>query len=418
MSISNRDRRRRNKQKDKRERAERARRASQEQPNAEDVARTAVVAAAQAFRFGTRSEYEQHLTALADIGDLGLRAWVEQAIAWWVERGLDRAWASGWQPADVLRAIRRALSPAHVATLASALAESAARRPEARTDERWAAQVAAMSTPTGPPWPDIALPVEALSVLLSLPPLPRLSSGSGTGSRSDRPSGAVLERVRALLAKAESTTFPEEAEALTAKAQELMARHAIDQALLQAAEGERPADIVGWRIGIEDPYAFAKSLLLHKIAAANGCRAVWSKHFGFSTVFGAYGNVETVEVLFTSLLVQATEAMLRSGPAIDRSGRSRTRSFRQSFLIAYATRIGERLSETTAEVVAEGAERHGNRLLPVLARQDEAVEDAVRAAYPDLGQGEARINNHSGWLAGRAAAEVASLSVGPELIAG
>ena len=37
----------------------------------------------------------------------------------------------------------------------------------------------------------------------------------------------MLERVRALLAKAESTTFPEEADALTAKAQQLMTRHAL-----------------------------------------------------------------------------------------------------------------------------------------------------------------------------------------------
>ena len=38
-----------------------------------------------------------------------------------------------------------------------------------------------------------------------------------------------LSRVRALLAKAESSSFPEEAEALSAKAQELMTRHALDR---------------------------------------------------------------------------------------------------------------------------------------------------------------------------------------------
>ncbi|NEA40757.1 DUF2786 domain-containing protein, partial [Streptomyces sp. SID11385] len=41
----------------------------------------------------------------------------------------------------------------------------------------------------------------------------------------------MLTRIRALLAKAEATGFPEEAEALTTKAQELMARHSIDEAL-------------------------------------------------------------------------------------------------------------------------------------------------------------------------------------------
>ena len=41
----------------------------------------------------------------------------------------------------------------------------------------------------------------------------------------------LLARVRALLARAELTGFDEEAEALTAKAQELITRHAIADAL-------------------------------------------------------------------------------------------------------------------------------------------------------------------------------------------
>ena len=58
---------------------------------------------------------------------------------------------------------------------------------------------------------------------------------------------ALLERVRKLLAKAESAgvTGPE-AEALTAKAAELMARYGIDRALLAAArpETDHPANRV------------------------------------------------------------------------------------------------------------------------------------------------------------------------------
>ncbi|MDP9441581.1 MAG: DUF2786 domain-containing protein, partial [Actinomycetota bacterium] len=42
----------------------------------------------------------------------------------------------------------------------------------------------------------------------------------------------ILSRVRALLAKAESTEFAPEAEAFTEKAQELMARYAIDDPVL------------------------------------------------------------------------------------------------------------------------------------------------------------------------------------------
>ena len=58
------------------------------------------------------------------------------------------------------------------------------------------------------------------------------------------PDRRVLDRVRGLLTKAESTEFPAEAEALTAKAQELMARHSIEQAMVEArcgASGPRSA---------------------------------------------------------------------------------------------------------------------------------------------------------------------------------
>jgi len=61
---------------------------------------------------------------------------------------------------------------------------------------------------------------------------------------SDNP---LLERVRKLLAKAESAgTTPPEAEALTAKAAELMAKYGIDRALLAAArpETDQPGDRV------------------------------------------------------------------------------------------------------------------------------------------------------------------------------
>ena len=55
----------------------------------------------------------------------------------------------------------------------------------------------------------------------------------------------MLDKVRALLAKAESTEFPEEAGALTSRAQQLMARYSIDHALLAAqtgSRGEKPPD--------------------------------------------------------------------------------------------------------------------------------------------------------------------------------
>src|SRR5690606_29427780 len=74
----------------------------------------------------------------------------------------------------------------------------------------------------------------------------------------------ILERVRMLLAKAESTTFAAEAETFTAGAQALMARHRIDAALLAAEQGSESTEggPHGRRIGIDTPYDGPKASLL------------------------------------------------------------------------------------------------------------------------------------------------------------
>ena len=297
MGIDNRFRRRAKKQ--KRQRGQRLRETSHHDPADsasrwasgtgdlpdEEAVRAAVLAAAEAFGTEPEAAYQSRLEALGVLEARVGGPSIQRGLAWWVERGLDRAWASGWQPADVLRALRRTLSPAHAHALGPAVTQSGARRPEAAFDDRWADQLAAIGDdlggpPARPPDSDLAVAVEAASVLLRLPPLPGLgatANGSNEGARvgaGRNGSGAMLERVRALLAKAESTTFPEEAEALTAKAQELMARHAIDQAVLDAGSNGGSAGVVGWRIGIDDPYAAAKSILLYRIAVANRCRGV------------------------------------------------------------------------------------------------------------------------------------------------
>src|SRR5207244_6249382 len=177
--------------------------------------------------------------------------------------------------------------------------------------------------------------------------------------------------------KAESTSFAEEAEAYTAKAQELMARHSIDYALLSVGAGVRD-EPVGRRIGVDNPYEAPKVLLLDAVAGANRCRAIWSSSFGFVTVLGFAADMNAVELLFTSLLVQATAAMMQAGSRRDAHGRSSTRSFRQSFLTAFAQRIGERLVTATKQAT-EQARRDlaghpgADRLLAVLGSGESAV---------------------------------------------
>jgi hypothetical protein len=84
----------------------------------------------------------------------------------------------------------------------------------------------------------------------------------------------LLERVRKLLAKAESEgTTPAEAESLTAKAAELMARYGIDRALLavQQPETDAPADR---KTNVDNPWARVQGHLLCGLASALRCQCV------------------------------------------------------------------------------------------------------------------------------------------------
>lgn len=256
---------------------------------------------------------------------------------------------------------------------------------------------------------DVERQVRWLSLLTALGPLPSVEPPSAAPAAD----AGMLAKIRALLAKAESTTFPEEAESLSAKAQELMARHRIDRVLVEAGDaGDGP---VGRRIWLDDPYADAKARLLASVADANRCRAVLLGKLGCTHLIGFLDDLDMTELLHTSLLVQATRAMAAAGPQIDARGRSRTRSFRQSFLVAYAWRIGERLHEAVEAAEAEVDAEQGGDLLPVLARRDAQLDDAVAAAFPRAAPMKMKIGNPAGWAAGAAAAELADLSAGQHL---
>ncbi|PZH19680.1 aromatic acid decarboxylase [Streptomyces sp. NTH33] len=315
------------------------------------------------------------------------------------------AWRRGWQPADVVRIARRELDDVHVRLLAALVrAQAGHDRPRG---PRWAAQLDELTTEE-PPRTDrfsyATAVLELYRLLLRLPALEPLDESA----HAPRPESRMLTRIRALLAKAEATGFPEEAEALSTKAQELMAQHSIDEALL-AARAPSPDAPGACRIGVEPPYEQAKAVLLDAVATANHCRAVWNEPLGFSTVVGFEADLEAVELLHTSLLVQATTAMTRAEAAQRASGRRRTRTFRQSFLAAYAHRIGTRLAAAAEAQVTED-------LLPVLASRDVAVADRLDRMFPETATTRLRgVTDEAGWTEGAQAADRAEVRSRPRL---
>jgi len=228
-------------------------------------------------------------------------------------------------------------------------------------------------------------------------------------SQPSQPPERILEKVRGLLAKAESTEFPAEAEALTAKAQELMARHCIEQAMLDDRAPGARAHPTSIRVVIDAPHASAKVQLLQAVAGANGCRTIWSQHERVAYTFGFADDLAAVELLFTSLLVQATVAVHRAGPQRDQFGRVRTASFRRSFLLAFAVGVGQRLREAADAMAAEMSATTGTDLVPVLGRRKAEVEAAVQEAFPSTRRMTYSTANADGWRAGRASAAQADL---------
>jgi len=184
-------------------------------------------------------------------------------------------------------------------------------------------------------------------------------------------SDPVLELVRALLAKAESSEFAAEAEAFTAKAQALISRHALAD-LLRSTDtaGHRPACI---RISVDEPYVSAKAALLHAVADASRCRSIQLSLYAMCSVIGRPEDLRRVEILFTSLLVQAQSALNEVGRADVPGSPTRGRSFRSAFLHGYASRIGERLVAERDRATRDA----GPGALPVLAQVGLAVDDEV-----------------------------------------
>jgi hypothetical protein len=337
------------------------------------------------------------------------------------------AWNAGWQPTELARQVRRTADAITARLALVAISADHAARAPSTLDPRWIAQLTELHLPAVTasagwieawargerlPWPaTIRAAVALVDSLATIAPLPILIPPPGARTEretiidltahSDDP---ILKRVRALLAQAESTTYEAEAESFTAKAQELMTRHAIDAAMLatDARRSERPGTI---RIPIDEPYVNGKSLFLHVVAASSRCRAVFHPRFAMSSVIGFGGDLAATETLFTSLLIQAQVAMHAST--------KRSRSFRSAFLLAYANRIAERLAEINAHVVADAEAETGRSILPVLAARSSLIDETMSEMFGRVTTSARRRDiDAEGWESGRRAADRARLNTG------
>lgn len=163
----------------------------------------------------------------------------------------------------------------------------------------------------------------------------------------------LTRKIRALLDKAENTTFPHEAEAATRKAAELMARHRITDAMLTASSPEPAAASIATRCVTlsRGPYVAARTALLAGIARAFGVRLVYATSWEGRRceLLGVTSDLEAVDLLYTSLLVQASVAA--SHETVPRGQTSV--AWRRGFLLGFADTVGERLEAIMRDAVRE-----------------------------------------------------------------
>ena len=370
---------------------------------------------------------------------------------------------AGWQPADLAHAVKRnATALGHRLIVAIIANEARTSSAAHRAPRSWLEQLddlgvydadrAVVVGGHDPPidgWAraekvdvdeKLAIALQVLHAVLRFGTLPLLavapsrwtesnrgsiptSPPSTAGPRPNGPEADVdakaLKLIRALLAKAEATTFEAEAETFTAKAQEMMTRYSIDAAVLAAshdtAGSGRVRGVVSRRVHIDSPYADEKATFLAMIADVNGVRSVWSPTFGFSTITGFPVDLQLTDLLFTSLLVQANHA---SAAFTADNRQLRTASFRRAFLVSFAQRIAERLEATRRHVATAAEQQYGSSLVPILADRQVAVTAEFERIFPTTTTMKSRSYNSLGWYAGQQAADRADIGHGEALTAG
>lgn len=223
----------------------------------------------------------------------------------------------------------------------------------------------------------------------------------------------LLDRVRKLLAKAEAEgVTPAEAQALTAKAADLMAKYGIDRALLAAArpETDQPDNRI---VELCNPWARVQAHLLCGLAAALRCQCILlpASEGQRVHVFGYASDIERADVLYTSVLLQMWHGL--AGAEVPARASS-VRAWRRSWLLGFASAVIARVraAEQRAErSVTTATDSESSRAALVLADRALVIRKNVTRAYPATRSARVTYSG-SGYGAGYAEGKRADIGAG------
>lgn len=226
-----------------------------------------------------------------------------------------------------------------------------------------------------------------------------------------------METIQKLLNKAERAGSEEEAQAFASKAEELMTKWMIDDAMLRASGKLEQEKIEKRTFPWKTSYFTSDTILLDGIARAHNCKILIGYSKKYFVIIGFTSDVDNVQNLFVSMQLQAARFAQRAFKtyteetvyANDVMKPMDKYVWRRSFRDGFGNRIGERLQEQMRRTVADEAKTRGSGMELVLVDRKTQVDEF----YNGLKVGKARSgqqrHNYAGSSAGRQAANSADL---------
>lgn len=185
-----------------------------------------------------------------------------------------------------------------------------------------------------------------------------------------------LEKVQALIAKANSTEFPEEAEALFAKAAALMEKYDLTNEDLRQQEAKMAGltaadeEIVYWMYEIDTigGHAKARMAAVHSVVVAMGARGFFNTGEGTGyrktthyTVIGQASVVDNLKIFIPTMMMRAETLSEAHGKAAIRAAKldgtfySNTGcNARRGYMRGFGSGVANRLRSQRDTEVAEG----------------------------------------------------------------
>jgi hypothetical protein len=199
-------------------------------------------------------------------------------------------------------------------------------------------------------------------------------------------------KVAALLAKAERTDSPQEAETYTAAAQRIMDKHMIDLSMLP--KGTSTDELATLEIAYTGILAVAKRTLGSVVARGCGCKIVVfeNKHKRpkewVARLHGYQSDLDRAKLLDASLQIQAVRALkvwekekIKSGSSwMELPGFEKFKD-RRSFVEAFASGVSIQLSASLRAAKEAAAQRHTAMSVEVALRDR---SDSVRDYFDEM----------------------------------